>query len=125
VPRSTAKNHPYRSGSAAETPKQRARRKYQAAEQREIKAFMKDREAELVVLVEGIDVMTSATLQARHSYRWDDVAWNHSFAPCVDRVPDRNNRNKTEGAVIDFSKFHDLVPVPGDCDSCGLVPNVG
>ncbi|GMH73996.1 hypothetical protein TrRE_jg2083, partial [Triparma retinervis] len=72
VPRSTAKNHPYRSGSAAETPKQRARRKYQAAEQREIKAFMKDREAELVVLVEGIDVMTSATLQARHSYRWDD-----------------------------------------------------
>ena len=67
--------HPY--GTAAETPRQRAKRKYQTTEQREIKAFLKDREAELVVLVEGIDVMTSATLQARHSYRWDDIVWHH------------------------------------------------
>merc|ERR1719359_975693 len=70
--KSTAKRNPYGGRIKAETPRQKAKRKYQANEQREIKAFLKDREAELVVLVEGIDVMTSATLQARHSYRWDD-----------------------------------------------------
>ena len=59
----SSSRHPY--GGAAETPRQRAKRKYQTSEQREIKAFLKDREAELVVLVEGIDVMTSATLQVR------------------------------------------------------------
>eukprot|EP00518_Triparma_eleuthera_P000554 CAMPEP_0182458764 /NCGR_PEP_ID=MMETSP1319-20130603/4029_1 /TAXON_ID=172717 /ORGANISM="Bolidomonas pacifica, Strain RCC208" /LENGTH=648 /DNA_ID=CAMNT_0024657511 /DNA_START=124 /DNA_END=2067 /DNA_ORIENTATION=- len=102
----SSSRHPY--GGAAETPRQRAKRKYQTSEQREIKAFLKDREAELVVLVEGIDVMTSATLQARHSYRWDDIVWHHTFAPCVTRKEREGNPRMSDGCVIDFSKFHDL-----------------
>ncbi|GMI01777.1 hypothetical protein TrST_g10413 [Triparma strigata] len=121
-----SKKHPYGSNNhPAETPRQRAKRRYQISEQREIKAFLKDRDAELVVLVEGIDVMTSATLQARHSYRWDDIVWHHTFAPCVERRMDEENPKRSNGCVIDFSKFHDLVPVANDADSCGLVPNIG
>ena len=88
---------------------------------------MKDREAELVVLVEGIDVMTSATLQARHSYRWDDIAWNHTFKPCVSRKVKivEGGEERSDGCVIDFSLFHDLIPVPSDCAATPLVSNVG
>ena len=119
--------HPYSTVQPSETPRERAKRKNDYNEQRELKAFLKDREAELVVLVEGIDVMTSYTLQARHSYRWDDIAWNHTFKPCVSRktkVVD-GGEIRSDGCVIDFSLFHDLEPVPSDCSATPLVSNIG
>ena len=41
--------------------------------------------AEIVVVVEGIEPVTSATGAARHSYSWEhgDIAVHHSFVPCV------------------------------------------
>ena len=37
-------------------------------QQRELQAFLSDRQAEIVVLVEGTDELTGAAIQARHSY---------------------------------------------------------
>ena len=48
-----------------------------------IQHFLWDRDVEIVVLVEGTDEGTGAPTQARHSYKLDDVAWNHTFTPCV------------------------------------------
>mmetsp|Transcript_18110 Transcript_18110/g.49398 ORF Transcript_18110/g.49398 Transcript_18110/m.49398 type:complete len:522 (-) Transcript_18110:31-1596(-) len=45
--------------------------------------FLSDREAEIVVLVEGTDELTGAIIQARHSYTTSDLAWDHVFVPCV------------------------------------------
>jgi len=134
----------------------------------EIKRFMSDREAELIVLVEGTDEMTGAAVQARHSYRWDDIVFDATFAPCifpraacggnddedddseneiapadplttplltdeergVIRTRERQQSRRTQGpassstaCVIDFSKFHDVVPAPADSQGCPYVPD--
>lgn len=61
------------------------------------------KELEVIVLVEGIDPTTSSTLQARHSYNYDDIVCNASFQRCVQQTDD--------GACeIDFDAFHELVP---------------
>ena len=52
--------------------------------------------------------------QARHSYCWEDIRWNRTFASVVSRGED--------GACeVDFSKFHDTVEVPKDCLDHGFV----
>ena len=76
---------------------------------------MADTDAEVLVLVEGIDPATSYTLQARHSYKRDDIVFGGGgfFAPCVTRDP-------IDGAcVIDFSAFHTISGGPGDTDGPG------
>jgi hypothetical protein len=42
-------------------------------------------EAEIVVIIEGIDEMICSPLQAKQSYKFDhgDILWDHVFAPCV------------------------------------------
>ena len=135
----------------------------------EIKAFLSDREAELIVLVEGTDEMTGSAVQATHSYRWDDIVYNATFAPCIfprrvseqglneegdntateeptdplrvpllpvdeelgmeSRTRERQQSRRTTGTstatacFIDFSKFHDTVPVPTDAHHCPYVPD--
>ena len=68
-----------------------------------IAALMADTDAEVLVLVEGIDPSTSYTLQARHSYKREDIVFGGGFfAPCVSRDP-------ADGAcVIDFGAFHSI-----------------
>ena len=46
-------------------------------------AWLKDTETEIVVLVEGIDATTSYTIQARHSYTWEELVWDATFAQTV------------------------------------------
>lgn len=102
-----------------------------------LEKFMVDRDAEIIVLLEGIDELTGSALQARHSYRADDIAWDHTFAPCVfpanstssDEEADETRwswfgqRNSVAAAcTVDFSKFHDVVAVAPDCDACAFVP---
>ena len=60
--------------------------------------------AQVVVLIEGIDAVTSYNFQARHSYTVDDIVWNQTFAPCVSVGDDG-------GAEIDFDQFHITEPV--------------
>ncbi|KAI9905170.1 hypothetical protein PsorP6_013503 [Peronosclerospora sorghi] len=75
----------------------------------EIKQYWAESQLEVVVLVEGLDAVTSATIQVRHSYKADDILFNHRHVNCVDVDPE------TGGAVIDFNRFHETQPVDPDC----------
>ena len=54
-----------------------------AAERTETERFLSDRQAEIVVLVEGTDELTGAIIQSRHSYTPPDLSWGHAFVPCM------------------------------------------
>jgi hypothetical protein len=71
----------------------------------ELQRFWDGCRLEVLCLVEGIDPMTSATIQARHSYTRLDMAFHHDFAPCV------SEDSTTGRCLIDFHRFHDLVPI--------------
>jgi Inward rectifier potassium channel C-terminal domain len=64
-----------------------------------VRAYWLDRDLELIVIVEGMDELTGASVEARHSYTVDNVAWNRTFVPCTD-----------ETATVDFGRFHETAP---------------
>jgi len=94
-----------------------------------IRNFLYDRDVEMVVLVEGTDEITGAVTQARHSYKLCDIAFNHTFTDCVHPYHRSRQRNIGSSSLdpavtIDFTKFHDIVPLPVneiDCSSCAYV----
>mmetsp|Transcript_19161 Transcript_19161/g.26973 ORF Transcript_19161/g.26973 Transcript_19161/m.26973 type:complete len:360 (+) Transcript_19161:919-1998(+) len=140
----------------------------------EIIQFLSDRDAELIILLEGTDEVTGTTVQARHSYCWNDISFDSTFATCVfplseyrlkreskticgnsvDSLPllkdqsgnnslcsfwrlfqrdssanDQNYQNLQNvngygnaSCVIDFTKFHDIIPAPLNCKWCPYVP---
>lgn len=101
-----------------------------ALETHETAAFLRDRQAEIVILVEGTDELTGAAIQARHSYNVFDFAWNHALAPCIfpyeeDRFHVRQStwlrRRTLPTCVVDFNAFHDLTPVPDNVDESPYV----
>jgi potassium inwardly-rectifying channel subfamily J len=101
--------------------------RYLTSDMDDIESFLMDRDAEIVVLVEGTDEGTGAATQARHSYKATDLAWNHTFVPCTHPYSNnRRGRGRSNGnnpvCTIDFSKFHDIVPAPTDCEACAYVP---
>lgn len=57
---------------------------------------------EVLVMIEGTDSLTGMTCQARHSYTYDDLAFDATFEPCVSSDPE------TGGCIIDYSKFHQV-----------------
>ncbi len=63
----------------------------------------------MVVLLEGIDAVTSATIQVRHSFKPDEIEFDHRFENCVTVDPE------TGGALIDFKRFHETQPVAPEC----------
>ncbi|KAH9186575.1 hypothetical protein AeNC1_011451 [Aphanomyces euteiches] len=77
--------------------------------QTQIEKHLAQSELEVVVILEGTDSTTGNTMQARFSYTSHDIKWHHTFARCVSRHP------TTNGALVDFDKFHDLSPAPLDC----------
>lgn len=72
--------------------------------------FWHNSKLEVVILIEGIDSGTSDTIQARHSYSYlnGEIISDHHFASIV-------RRDETDSCEIDFSKFHDVLPI-GDHD---------
>jgi potassium inwardly-rectifying channel subfamily J len=102
----------------------------------DIALFWRDRDVEVVVLLEGTDELTGAAIQAKHSYSADDFAWNETFVPCVRpfvqtgdteirrrlrRRWGRNNASNSPVCLVDFSIFHETTPAPLDCDSCAYI----
>lgn len=77
--------------------------------------FFRDREIEVIAIVEGNDEYTSRLVQARHSYAISDVAWWRNFAPCV-------FRQAHGSCVVDFSQFHRTVRNPPPAPSRLLHP---
>lgn len=64
----------------------------------EIERFLLDREAEIVVVLEGTDELTGAASQTRHSYSARDLNWDHSFVPCVYPFLDVDAESSAESA---------------------------
>lgn len=61
-------------------------------------------EAELIVSLVGFDAALSRTVHVRHVYRADQILWNVRFREIVRVLPNGVH-------VIDYRKFHDVVPV--------------
>jgi hypothetical protein len=109
----------------------------------EITHFLQDRQAEIIVFLEGTCEVTGMALQARHSYRIEDIAFHKTFAPCIfpaglDEAASQirwwnpftkhmqepsgsSQRNVTH--EIDFSQYHGLVPAPVDSMACPFIPS--
>merc|ERR1712060_471249 len=52
---------------------------------------------EILLILEGVDTTTAATVQARHSYVAEDLVWDCAFAPMFSVDP------RERSAVIDFT----------------------
>ena len=76
--------------------------------QKVLEAFWRSSRLEIVVLIGGIEPITSNTIQSRHSYTVEDMVWDKMPAPCVEEGADGR-------CVVDFSKFHDYQD-PADKD---------
>ncbi|KDO17694.1 hypothetical protein SPRG_16906 [Saprolegnia parasitica CBS 223.65] len=70
-----------------------------------ILAYWKETHMEIIVLIEGIDASSSATIQMRQSFKASEVMFNHQFVNCVDFD------EASGAAVIDFNRFHRTVPM--------------
>lgn len=73
-----------------------------------------ERDASLLITIEGSDETTSQTMQARFSWMHDDIRWFYRY---VDLMHE-------EGGIthIDYTHFHDIVPVDADTDTDAGAP---
>mmetsp|Transcript_16407 Transcript_16407/g.42994 ORF Transcript_16407/g.42994 Transcript_16407/m.42994 type:complete len:464 (+) Transcript_16407:123-1514(+) len=73
---------------------------------RAIIEFLAETEMEIVVMLEGIEPIGSCTIQARHSYTYDQIMFNHDFKDPVSRDPDGR-------CVVDIEAMNQTVPLEG------------
>eukprot|EP01103_Thecamoeba_quadrilineata_P011710 TRINITY_DN2849_c0_g1_i2.p1 TRINITY_DN2849_c0_g1~~TRINITY_DN2849_c0_g1_i2.p1 ORF type:complete len:260 (-),score=35.12 TRINITY_DN2849_c0_g1_i2:81-860(-) len=59
---------------------------------------------EIIPVMEGISEAVSDSFQARYSYIANEITWNAKYNPIISTTPNGKY-------VVDFSKFHDIVPV--------------
>ena len=71
-------------------------------------ADLRDRGAEFMVLLTGIDETFSQTVHARTSYRYDEIVWGARFTDIFERDADAND------LMVDVSRIHGIerVPIP-------------
>jgi inward rectifier potassium channel len=60
-------------------------------------------EVEIIVVLTGVDETFAQSIQARHSYRAEEILWNHSFVDIIRVLEDGRN-------AIDYSRFHEAQP---------------
>ncbi|MDJ0733050.1 MAG: ion channel [Nostocaceae cyanobacterium] len=68
------------------------------------KEDMIEDDMELVVTLTGLDEHLSQTIHARHSFIAEEILWNHRFVDILSRT--RDGRRS-----IDYSHFHDVMPI--------------
>jgi hypothetical protein len=90
-----------------------------ADEQMMLKRFLKDRNIEIVAVLEGIDATTNGAVQVRHSYKAHDIEWDKAFAACV-----HEDLRQSGGAVVDFNLFHSLVDTKADAPTAGHIQSI-
>jgi inward rectifier potassium channel len=66
---------------------------------------LRERRAEIYALLTGVDETFGQTIHSRYSYRLDDIVQNARFADVLSVLPDGQR-------VIDYTRFHELVPLP-------------
>ena len=121
-------------------------------ERQNIMEFLQDREAEIIVLLEGTDEVSGTAVQARHSYRWDDMKFDCTFSNCIfsmdgddhmtgnslhdkrmlskisldcEMGPSSSRMGSTHSVkcMIDFRKFHSVIAAPLDGDFSAFIPH--
>jgi inward rectifier potassium channel len=65
--------------------------------------MLAEQQAEIVVMLSGVDETLADRIYARHSYGVNDMVWNHRF---VDVLSQRNDGRR----VVDLTRFHDTEP---------------
>jgi inward rectifier potassium channel len=65
---------------------------------------MIDDEMEIVVTLTGIDETVSQAIHARHSFLAEEIAWNMRFVDILSKTSDGKR-------CIDYSRFHDVMPL--------------
>ena len=73
--------------------------------------------ADVVASLTGLDESLAQPIHARHGYRAEDIRWNMRFADILQSDPRRS--------VIDFTRFHDVVPIEQGATTCTVEPIVG
>lgn len=63
-----------------------------------------DSEAEIVILLAGIEEALSQQVHVRHSYSAEEIFWHHRFADILTRLPDGRR-------LIDLRRFHETLPI--------------
>ena len=66
------------------------------------------KDAEIVVLLAGVDEVLSQTVYARHTYDAADIRWGYRFAD----VLSADSSGGEERVVVDMTRFHDVEPAP-------------
>ncbi|WP_027785593.1 MULTISPECIES: ion channel [Burkholderia] len=69
------------------------------------------RDASLLITIEGSDETTAQVMQARHSWAHGEIRWRHRY---VDLMHDEDGITH-----IDYTHFHDVVPIEIDTDERG------
>ena len=69
-------------------------------------AVLAQEQAELIVVISGVDEAFAQRIHARHSYTMEEIAWNRSFVDIL-------SMDEDGGRVIDYGQFHDLKPLDG------------
>jgi inward rectifier potassium channel len=65
--------------------------------------MLAEQQAEIVVMLSGVDETLADRIYARHSYSVDDMVWNHRFIDVLSLTPDGRR-------VVDLTRFHDTEP---------------
>jgi len=60
-----------------------------------------------ILSLSGTDENTGQTLMARSEYAGADIRWNATFHDILEQAPDGTLH-------IDYSKFHEIDPLPGE-----------
>src|SRR5512142_2070392 len=72
--------------------------------------------ADVVASLTGIDESLAQTVHARHGYRAEDIRWNMKLVDILQSDPRR--------PVIDYTRFHDVEPLPERATTCTVEPIV-
>lgn len=90
---------------------------WQRLEREMIQRYIRERQIEVIAIVEGSDSATGGNVQARHSYVTSEIAWNKAFKYCLFADPE-------DGVVtVDFDRFHQLRDVAKDAAYAGPIPS--
>ena len=65
---------------------------------------LEEKEAALLLTIEGIDETTSQSMMARHQWSIKEVRWNYRYVDLVRRDDDGVN-------IIDYTIFDDVLPL--------------
>lgn len=73
-----------------------------------VRNFLSQNYVEIVVIVEGIEPITTHPIQARYSYTSEDVNFDSTFVPCVS--------TRSHNLVVDYWQFQDLESASSDTE---------